>query len=238
MSTQTIRMDEELETYLWAVSGREPPVLAALREETQANPRRGMQVSPMQGQFMGVLVKAVGARKILEVGVFTGYSSLSMVLALPDDGRLIALDISEDYTALARKYWDKAGVAHKVDLRIAPATESMDAMIAGGESGSFDMVFIDADKPAYPEYWERGLTLLRPGGLIIADNTLFQGTVGPGFDDGRLAEVFGNRPPEVREELIGNTHAARAFNAKVHQDDRVDLSLIPVGDGMTLGVKR
>ncbi len=238
MSTQTIRMDAELESYLWAVSGREPPVLAALREETRANPRRGMQVSPMQGQFMGVLVKALGARRILEVGVFTGYSSLSMALALPDDGRLVALDISEDYTALARTYWDKAGVAHKVDLRIAPAAESMDAMIANGEGGSFDLVFIDADKPAYPDYWERGLTLLRTGGLIIADNTLFQGTVGPGFDDARLADVFGDRSPEVRDELIGNTHAARAFNRRVHHDDRVDLSLIPVGDGMTLGVKR
>lgn len=238
MSRDLLRMTDELYDYLYSISDREAPILAELRDETAKDPRRNYQISPMQGQFMQVLVKAVGAKKILEVGVYTGYSSLAMALALPADGRLVALDISEDWTRIARRFWEKAGVAQKIELRLAPAAISLDALIAEGHAESFDIAFIDADKPNYPIYWDKALALLRKGGLAIADNTLFQGVVGPSYDERKLDKFWASRPPSVRQELIGYTHGARAFNAKVHKDARVDLAMVPVGDGMTFGVKR
>ena len=238
MSGALLEMNDRLYAYLDSVSDREPAVLAELREETHRDPRFNMAVTPMQGQFMGVLVRAVGARRIVEVGTYTGYSSLSMALALPDDGRMWCFDISEEWTSLARKYWQKAGMADRIELRLGRGEESMDALIAEGHGGSIDLVFIDADKPNYHKYWEQGLTLLRRGGLMIADNTLFQGVVTDDHDDEKLRAKWAHRSKEVLEELVGNTHAIRAFNEQIHNDERVDLSMIPVGDGMTLAVKK
>jgi predicted O-methyltransferase YrrM len=237
MSQELLSMTDELYDYLYAVSDREAPVLAELRAETRKDPRYNMQMTPNQGQFMQTLVLATGAKRILEVGTYTGYSALAMALALPPDGRLVTLDISEEWTRLGRKYWAKAGVADKIELRLAPGVQSMDALLREGKEGSFDIVFIDADKPSYPDYWERGLKLVRKGGLMIADNTLFQGVVGASYTDDRLRQHWAERPPAVREELVAATHAARAFARKIHQDPRVQLSMIPAGDGITLAVK-
>lgn len=240
MSRNMIMMTEALYEYLYEVSDREPAILAELRAETEkATPWFGMQITPMQGQFMQVLLAAIGARKVLEVGTFTGYSALAMAMALPRDGHLVTLDISDEYTSLGRKFWDKAGLADKIELRLGPASETLESMVENGEAGSYDFAFIDADKANYPDYWERGLTLLRQGGLIVADNTLFQTTVTADFDDAKLEGFWRsrNRQEEHFPELIGNTHAIRAFNRKVRDDKRVRLAMVPVGDGMTMGVK-
>jgi caffeoyl-CoA O-methyltransferase len=179
-----------------------------------------MQIAPEQGQFMAMLVRLIGARRCLEVGVFTGYSSLVTALALPEDGRIIACDVSEQWTAVARRYWQRAGVSHKIDLRLAPALETLDGLIAAGQTGSYDFAFIDADKENYAAYYERVLALLRPGGLLSVDNTLWSG---------RLADAR-ERDPE--------TLGIRRFNELIHRDERVDLSLLPMGDGLTLARKR
>ena len=240
MSRYMIEMTEPLYDYLHAVSDREPSILAELRAATEkATPWFGMQVTPMQGQFMQVLLAATGARKVLEVGTFTGYSALVMAMALPEDGRVVTLDISDEYTGLGRKFWDKAGLADKIELRLGPASDTLKSMVGNGEAGTYDFVFIDADKANYPNYWDRGLTLLREGGLIIADNTLFQSTVTADYDDAKLEAFWRKRgrQEEHLAELIGNTHAIRAFNEKIRDDKRVQLAMIPVGDGMTMGVK-
>ncbi|MBH8551726.1 class I SAM-dependent methyltransferase [Nostocaceae cyanobacterium CENA357] len=220
MSSQTINLDSRLYDYLLAISVREPEVLQKLRQETASHPRSGMQISPEQGQFMRLLVQLMGAKKTLEVGVFTGYSSLSVALALPADGQIIACDVSEEFTAIARRYWQQAGVADKIDLRLAPALETLDALLADGQAGTFDFAFIDADKENYDGYYERSLQLLRPGGLITIDNVLWSGQVAdPQFQD-------------------KSTQAIRALNKKLHDDQRVTLSLVPIGDGLTLALKR
>jgi predicted O-methyltransferase YrrM len=220
MSNRSIGLDGRLYEYLLSASLREHPVLAALRAETASHPRVNMQIAPEQGQFMALLAKLLGATRCIEVGVFTGYSSLAVALAMPATGRLVACDISEEYTAVARRHWEQAGVAGKIDLRIAPALETLDAMLAAGGAGAWDFGFIDADKGGYAEYYERLLALLRPGGLIAVDNTLW---------DGDVADP-GNQEPD--------TLAIRAFNAKLHADERIDLSLVPIGDGLTLARKR
>ncbi|HSO06467.1 MAG TPA: class I SAM-dependent methyltransferase [Pelomicrobium sp.] len=220
MSTKTFTLDQRLYDYLASVSLREPPLLAELRRETAADELARMQVSPEQGQLMGLLVRLMGARRCLEIGVYTGYSSLCVALALPEDGRLVACDVSEEWTAVARRYWDRAGVAHRVELRLAPALETLDALLAAGEAERFDFAFIDADKGNYPAYYERCLRLVRRGGLIAVDNTLWYG---------RVADPENHDP---------NTEAIRAFNRHVASDDRVDLSLIPIGDGLTLARRR
>lgn len=220
MSRRTIPLTDSLHEYLLSVSLREPPLLRALREETASDPSANMQIAPEQGQFMGLLVQLMGARRCLEIGVFTGYSSLVTALALPDDGRIVACDVSERWTSIARRHWRAAGVAHKVDLRLAPALETLDALIAAGEEGRFDFAFIDADKENYGHYFERVLRLLRPGGLVAVDNTLWSG---------RVAD------PENAE---ADTVAMRHFNERLHSDARVDLSLVPIGDGLTLARKR
>jgi predicted O-methyltransferase YrrM len=212
--------DEKAYDYLVANSSRESAVLARLREETQRLPNAQMQIGPDQGQFFYLLMKLIGARKTLELGVFTGYSSLWTALALPDDGKLIACDVSEEYTSVARRYWKEAGVAHKIDLRLAPATETLDKLIAAGESGSFDFAFIDAVKTEYADYYERCLTLLRKGGLIAVDNVL---------QSGRVIDA---------KDHDANTEAIRAFNHRLHHDERVELSMIAVADGLTLCIKR
>ncbi len=220
MSSQTINLDSRLYDYLLATSVREPEVLQKLRQETTSHPEAIMQISPEQGQFMRLLVQLMGAKKTLEVGVFTGYSSLSVALALPADGQIIACDVSEEFTAIARRYWQQAGVADKINLRLAPALETLDALLADGQAGTFDFAFIDADKENYDRYYERSLQLLRPGGLITIDNVLWSGQVAdPQFQD-------------------NSTQAIRALNKKLHDDQRVTLSLVPIGDGLTLALKR
>jgi predicted O-methyltransferase YrrM len=238
MSAELIEMNPMLYAYLDSVSNREPAVLTELRAETQAMPRGTMQVPPMQGQFLSVLVMALGAKRIVEVGTFTGYSALSMALALPKDGKIWTLDISEEWSSVGRKYWDKAGVADKIELRVAPAADSLEALRAEGLEGTIDLVFIDADKPGYPVYWEHALKLVRPRGLVIADNTLFQSMVPHEITEADMREKWKERPPEVIEELVTATKSFRKFNEMVHADERVDIAMVPVGDGMTFAVKR
>jgi predicted O-methyltransferase YrrM len=220
MARDTLPLTPELNDYIRDVSLREADVLRRLRDETAAHPMARMQLAPEQGQFLTLLVRALGARRTLEVGVFTGYSSLAIALALPDEGRIVACDVSEDFTAMARRYWHEAGVAHKIDLRVAPAVETLDALIAAGEAGRFDFAFIDANKTGYVDYYERALTLVRPGGLIAADNVLRGGKV---ID------------PAVTE---ADTEAIRVFNRHLLADDRVWISLVSIGDGMTLALKK
>jgi predicted O-methyltransferase YrrM len=220
MSNRTIGLDPGLYDYLLRASLREHPALARLRADTASHPRVNMQIAPEQGQFMALLARLIGATHCIEVGVFTGYSSLAVALALPPRGRLVACDISEEYTDLARPYWEEAGMTAKIDLRIAPALETLDALLSQGGAGSYDFGFIDADKGAYADYYERLLALLRPGGLIAVDNTLWNGAVADPNDD------------------EADTVAIRAFNEKLRDDDRVDLSLVPIGDGLSLARKR
>jgi predicted O-methyltransferase YrrM len=220
MSTRSIPLTDALYDYLLSVSLREHPLLRELRQRMAGDPLVELQIAPEQGQFMALLVRLFGARRCLELGVFTGYSSLATALALPEDGLLIACDVSEEWTAVARDYWQRAGVAHKIELRLAPALETLDALLAAGGAGSFDFAFVDADKPNYPAYYERLLVLLRTGGLIAFDNTLWSGKVAD---------------PSVRDD---NTEALRRLNTQLHHDKRIDLSLLPLADGLTLARKR
>lgn len=220
MSNRTLELDDRTYQYLLAHSLREDPALAQLRAETASHPQVNMQIAPEQGQFMQMLVRLTGARRALEVGVFTGYSSLAVMLAMPPDGRLLALDVSKEYTAIARRHWQLAGVADRVELVIAPAAGTLDARLAAGEAGCYDFAFIDADKTGYLGYYERLLKLVRPGGLIVVDNTLWHGEVAN---------------PANRE---ADTVALREFNDLLHADPRIDLALVPVGDGLTLARRR
>lgn len=220
MTKATTGLDPALYDYILDTTLREPEILAKLRKETDDHPRAMMQVSPDQGQLMGLLVQLIGAKRIIEVGTFTGYSSLAMAMALPDDGELICCDVSEEYTAIARRYWADAGVDGRVSLRLAPAVETLDALIAEGRGSQFDMAFIDADKENYGNYFERCLSLLRPGGLIAVDNVLWSGRVLDSAD------------------TSADTQAIRAFNAGLKNDERVSISMLSVADGLTLAVKR
>ncbi|MBU6346178.1 MAG: class I SAM-dependent methyltransferase [Cyanobacteria bacterium REEB494] len=219
MIKQTLGLGTDLYNYLLRNSLREVEILSELRQETAKLPMSIMQISPEQGQFMALLIKILGAKKTLDIGVFTGYSSLVVALSLPDDGKIIACDISEEYTSMARIYWQRAGVADKIDLQLAPALETLDKLLAAGEAGTFDFAFIDADKANYENYYERSLELIRPGGLIAVDNVLWSG---------RVAD------PEIQDN---QTSKIRAFNQKVHQDSRITLSLVPIADGLTLARK-
>jgi predicted O-methyltransferase YrrM len=220
MSATTLAMTDAIREYLLAVSVREPPLLARLREETQRLPSGGMQISPEQGRFMAFLVELVGVRRYLEVGVFTGYSSLAVALAMPADGRIVACDRSEEWTSVARRYWSEAGVSEKVDLRIGFALDTLDELLEGGARGTFDFVFIDADKEGALEYYERGLELLRRGGLFAFDNALWAG---------RVADPKNDEP---------STLGVRALNSRVSNDPRVSATLVPIGDGLLLATKR
>jgi caffeoyl-CoA O-methyltransferase len=237
MSANLLAMNDELYAYLDSVSDREPAVLRALREETQKDPRFNMAVSPMEGQFLGVLVRMLAPKKICEVGVYTGYSSLSMALALPPRAHIWCFDVSEPWTSVAKKYWKAAGVDSRITLRLEPGAESMQWLLDTGHRGTFDLVFVDADKPSYPKYWELAHELLRTGGTIIADNTMFQSFVPPRITDADVRAKIANRPPAVQDEIVGSLHAIRAFNKQVHADKRFAISLVPVGDGMTFAVK-
>ena len=220
MSNLQTPIGPDLAAYIRSVYLREPDLLRRLREETAARADAGMQLSPEQGQFLGMLVRMTGAVRALEVGVFTGLSSLHVALAMPPEGRLIACDVNAESTAIARRYWREAGVADKIDLRLAPAIGTLDALLAEGAAGSFDFAFVDADKENYAHYYERVLKLLRPGGLAAFDNVLWHGSV----IDATAADA--------------DTRAIREFNAKLHADDRVWLGLVPIGDGLTLALKR
>ena len=221
MANSFLGLDERIDDYLMNNSLREPDVLRRLREETDANnPYAEMAVSPIQGQFMMLLVKLIGAVKTLEVGVFTGYSALCTALALPPHGRVVACDVNEEWTSVARRYWAEAGVADKITLRLAPAVETLDALLRDGQAGTFDFAFIDADKPNYDNYYERALKLMRRGGLIIFDNMLWSGKVA----DQGVQDV--------------DTVALRALNEKLHHDERVFVSLLPLRDGVSLAVKQ
>jgi predicted O-methyltransferase YrrM len=220
MSARTHGISEELWRYLVDVTVREPPLLTRLREETAALPQAGMQISPEQGRFMAFLIELTGAERYLEVGVFTGYSSLSVALALPPSGRVVACDQSDEWTRIARRYWQEAGVAGKIELRLGPALQTLDALLAGGAAGSFDLAFVDADKENNVEYYERCLSLVRQGGVVAFDNALWGGRVVDAADDSP------------------STAAVRAVNARVCSDPRVSATLVPIGDGLLLARKR
>ncbi|WP_159788493.1 class I SAM-dependent methyltransferase [Sodalinema gerasimenkoae] len=219
MSPKTLGLSPQLHDYLLNISLREHPVLQQLRQETAHLPGARMQIAPEQGQFMALLVQLLGARKTLEIGTFTGYSALVVALALPPEGRLVTCDIDETTTAIARRYWQQAGVADNIELRLAPALDSLDQLLAAGEAESFDFAFIDADKRNYPHYYEKSLQLVRSGGLIAIDNVLWSG--------------------QVADETVSDkrTQAIREFNLALHQDDRISLSVVPIADGLTLALK-
>ena len=220
MSRNNLRIDDALEAYLEALQPDEPAVLARLREETSRLEAAPMQIGRDQGRFMTLLLCCLGARRTIEVGVFTGYSTLITALALPNTGRIVACDINRQWTKIALRYWREAGVADKIDLRIGPAADTLDAMLAGGKGESYDFAFIDADKPGYDGYYERCLALLRPGGVIAIDNALWGGSVA---NSAKNSE---------------DTQAIRALNEKISRDPRVEAYLAPVGDGVHLAWKR
>jgi caffeoyl-CoA O-methyltransferase len=220
MADRRLQITDEIHRYLVEHSVREPEVLARLRAATVSLPQAQMQIGPEQGQLMAMLARLVGAKRCIEIGVFTGYSSLAVALALPADGRILACDVSEEWTAIARRFWREAGVEHKIELKLQPAVRTLEQLLAAGEAGRYDFAFIDADKPAYDTYYELLLQLVRPGGLIALDNTLWSG---------RVANA---------DDCDPNTAALRVLNDKLHRDERIDLSLLPVGDGLTLARKR
>jgi O-methyltransferase len=220
MTNKSIGISDELAAYVLEYGTREPEVLTRLREETAALPQHNMQIAPEQGALLAMLVELMGAQRCIEVGTFTGYSSTAVALALPPGGRLVCCDVSEEWTSVASKYWGEAGVAAKVDLRLGPAAETLSRLIDDGAEDDFDLAFVDADKTGYDEYYELLLRLVRPGGLIAFDNTLWGGRVAdrdPGDDD---------------------TRALRALNAKLARDERITLCLLPLADGVTLARRR
>ena len=220
MSNRTIGMKDDLYGYFLRASLREPAILRALREETAGLEMARMQIAPEQGQFMALMVELLGVRRVLEVGTFTGYSTLSMARVLPEDGQIIACDVSVEWTEMAKRYWADAGVAHKIDLRLAPASQTLERLLEEGQAGSFDLAFLDADKENYDTYYEQSLRLLRVGGLIMVDNVLWGGS--------------------VADESIqdAETTALRALNVKIRDDERVSVSMLPLADGLTLARKR
>jgi len=219
MSRESINLAGPLQAYVRRFGMREDADLAALREETANHPSAGMQIAPEQGQLMALLVRLLGARKTLEVGVFTGYSAMVVAKAMGPKGKVVALDISEEFTAIARRHWAKAAIADRIDLRIRPATDSLKGLVTAGEGNTFDFAFIDADKANYDTYYEYALKLVRQGGLIAIDNVLWQGNVADSTDQSV------------------ETVAIRAVNQKIHDDSRVETSMVPIGDGLTLALK-
>lgn len=220
MFKNTLGLPDPLHDYILDNSLKELPILAELRQETEHHKQARMQISPDQGQLIALLIRLMSARRVLEIGVFTGYSSLTIALALPTDGVLVACDISEEYTAIAKRYWRQAGVQSKIDLRIAPALETLDSLLESGQAETFDFAFVDADKANYANYYDRALKLLRPGGLMAIDNVLWSG---------RVADI------QSTDKIV---QTMRIFNQKVARDDRVQVSLLPLGDGITLALKK
>jgi predicted O-methyltransferase YrrM len=216
MANASIGLDEKLHAYLLEVGVREHEVLRRLREETAALPQSSMQIAPEEGAFLALLVRILGARRVLEVGTFTGYSSTAMALALSADGRIVCCDLSKEWTDVARRAWADAGVADRIDLRLGPALDTLEGLLAAGEAGSFDLAFIDADKANYAGYYEAAVRLVRQGGVIAIDNVLWSG---------RVAN------PQVTDD---DTKAIRALNDAIASDDRVDVAMTPLADGLTL----
>jgi predicted O-methyltransferase YrrM len=220
MANKTMGLSDDIAAYVVEVGAREPEVLVRLREETASLPRHGMQVAPEEGAFLAFVAELVGARRCIEVGTFTGYSSTAVALALPEDGSLLCCDVSEEWTTVARKYWAEAGVAGKIDLRLGPAVETLDALLEAGGGSTYDFAFVDADKAGYDAYYERLLRLVRPGGLIALDNTLWHG------------QVLDADPQDE------DTRAIQALNRKLAGDQRVSICLLPIADGVTLVRRR
>lgn len=220
MSNRTLDLTDEVYQYLLNHSLREHELLAELRRETSQLEMGIMQISPEQGQFMALLVKMLGVRRAIEVGVFTGYSSLSVAMAMPENGELVVCDTNEEWTSIARRYWERAGLSHKITLNLAPALTTLKNLLADGQAGQFDFAFIDADKTNYINYYEACLKLIHPGGVIAIDNVLWGGSVADVKDDSE------------------DTVAIRELNKYIHNDDRVDISMLPVGDGLTLARRR
>lgn len=220
MANKTLGLPDDLHQYLLRVGVREPAVLRRLREETSALPQHNMQIAPEQGAFMTLLVRLIGARRCIEVGTFTGYSATAVALGLPDDGHLVCCDVSEEWTEIARRYWDEAGVSDQVELRLGPGVETLDSLLSAGERGTYDFAFVDADKPGYVDYYERLLELVRPGGLLTFDNVLRRGDVAR---------------PDAHD---ADTTAIRSLNDLLASDERVDIAMLPIADGLTLARKR
>lgn len=220
MSVRTLTLDERLYRYFLSVALREPQVMAELREATTRHPLAEMQIAPETAPLIQMLIKLTGTRRAIELGVYTGYSTLAAALALPEEGFLLACDLKADFAAIGQPYWQRAGVTEKIELAIGPALDTLDERIAAGEGGTYDFAFVDADKPSYAAYYDRLLILLRPGGLIAFDNTL--GTSGIPFIDQESA----------------NAKAIFALNEQLQQDERIDLSMLPLGEGLTLVRKR
>jgi predicted O-methyltransferase YrrM len=222
MSPRTTGLSDALYGYLLDASLREAPILARLRQETQhaVAAQAGMQIAPEQGQFMALLARLVGAKRLIEVGTFTGYSALAVMLALPAEARLLCCDVNAEWTSIARRYWAEAGLAERIELRLAPALDTLAGLARDGWSGTVDMIFVDADKTNYPAYCEAAIDLLRPGGLLLVDNVLWHGQVADPAD------------------RSASTEAIRRTNAMLRDDKRIDVSLLPVGDGLTLARKR
>ncbi|WP_009633407.1 class I SAM-dependent methyltransferase [Synechocystis sp. PCC 7509] len=220
MANQTLGLGAQLYNYLLSVSLREADILAQLRQATAiSQPMAQMQIAPEQGQFMGLLIQLIGAKKTLDIGVFTGYSALVVALALPQGGKVVACEMNQEYAQFARHWWQKAGVIDKIDLHIAPAQDTLALLVARGEANTFDFAFIDADKSSYDTYYEQALQLVRPGGLIVVDNVLWSGRVAD-------TSIQDHRTIKIRD-----------FNQKLHQDGRINLSLVPISDGLTLARK-
>jgi predicted O-methyltransferase YrrM len=216
MSTRSTFLPADVYRYLLEVSSREPEILARLREATASRPEAEMQISPEHGQFMALLVRLIGARRCIEIGTYTGYSALAVALALPADGKLIASDVSEEWTSIGRRFWREAGVEARIELRVQPGLKTLDELIAEGGRGAYDFAFVDADKPNYVNYYEKLLELIRPGGLIAVDNTL----------------AVSGAP--IIHQSGAHIRGLRAFNEHVHRDERVDVSMLPIGEGLTL----
>jgi predicted O-methyltransferase YrrM len=216
MANKTMGISDDLAAYVVEVGAREPEVLARLREVTASIPQHGMQIAPEEGAFLAMLAELTGSRRCIEIGTFTGYSSTAVALRLPEDGRMVCCDVSEEWTSVAREYWAEAGVTDKIDLRIGPASETLDGLLVDGGEGSYDFAFVDADKSSYDGYYERLLRLVRTGGLIAFDNTLWGGEV---------------LDPDPEDE---DTRAIQALNRKLAGDDRISVCLLPIADGVTL----
>ena len=219
MSNRTLQLDDRLYQYLLDANSEEPPLLKQLREETAKDEMSRMQIAPEQGHFLHFMVRLMGARKIIEIGTYTGYSAISMASALPTDGRLICIDVSEEWTCIARDYWTRAGLAERIDLRLIPAEEALASLLKQGQKNSFDLIFIDADKERYDEYFELSLKLLRSGGLLVLDNVLWSG---------RVADI---------REKDAATVSLRKLNEKLKNDRRIDMCMLPLADGLTLAKK-